>query len=472
MNVDADLTPTSTAPVSSENLLSHEMVQLVLPEIVDLIEANRPGEVVSALDDWHPPDLAELMQDLDEPEQQLAFFRAWERDEALEIFEELEDEAQADLLEELTHRERLWLLNAMSPDERADLFAEVEDEERSQLMELLSPRARDDIRRLLSYPEDCAGGLMTTAYVAVPSHATCEEATRLVRQAAQSAETIYTVYVIDKNGILVGVLSLRMLILSGAETPVSEVMETSVISVADMEDQEEVAHKLGTYDLTAIPVVDTELRLLGIVTVDDVLDVIEEENTEDALRMAAIAEYETPYLDTPAWKIARQRAPWLMILVLAGFISGFVLERYSGLLEQLVVLAFFIPVLTGSGGNAGIQVSTTIIRSMATHEVGPGDILAVLRKEILVALMIGVAMGVIAMGRAVFVDFSWELVETVGLAMAGVVSAAVIIGGLLPLGLKRIGLDPALMSSPFITTVTDSLALVIYFEIARWLLVV
>lgn len=474
MSNEPESTGVSTATTtSSDQMLSHEMAQLVMPEILELIRSNRYSVIRSALAEWHAPDIADLLEDIDTPEAQVTFFRAWPRDEALAIFEELTDESKATLIENLTHRERLWLLNAMSPDERADMFAEVEDdEERNKLLELLSPRARADIHRLLSYPPESAGGIMTTAYVSVPETSTVDEATRLVRQVAQRAETIYTVYIVDGEGVLVGVIGLRTLLLAAPDASVRDVMETAVISAEDSEDQEEVAWRLRNYDLTAIPVVDTEKRLVGIVTVDDVLDVIREENTEDTYKMAAINEYETPYLDTPAWKLARQRAPWLMVLVLAGFLSGYVLERYESLLDQLVVLIFFVPVLTGSGGNAGIQVSTTVIRSMATHELGPGDVWAVLRKEIGVALMIGVAMGILAMGRAMFVDFHWRLFGTVGLAMTGVVGAAVIIGGLLPLGLKRIGLDPALMSSPFITTVTDSLALIIYFEIARLLLTV
>jgi magnesium transporter len=478
MSIEHDINSTTASTTSSDPILSHVMVRLILPSVRDLIAANRLGEIRLALKDWHPPDLAELLEDLKEANEQAAFFRAWPRDEALELFEELEDEAKASLLEVLTHREQLWLLNAMAPDERADLFAEVEVEDRRRFLELLSPKALDEIHTLLSYPPESAGGLMTTAYVAVHESLTAEDVTNLVRHHAKRAETIYIVYVLDSASQLVGVVSLRALILAEPKTPVSELMDASVISVLDTEDQEEVAHRLRTYDLTAIPVVDNANQMLGIVTVDDVFDVMEDENTEDTLRMAAIAEYETPYLDTPAWILARQRAPWLMILVVAGFLSGFVLQRYESLLDQLVVLMFFIPVLTGSGGNAGIQVSTTVIRSMATHDLGPGDVLAVLRKEIAVAAMIGCAMGGVAMLRAAFVHrdvstvaLDWALMQTVGLAMAGVVGAAVVIGGLLPLGLKRIGLDPALMSSPFITTVTDSLALVIYFEVARHLLV-
>lgn len=451
-------------------MLSHKMAQLVMPEILELIRSNRYSEIRSALAEWHVPDIADLLEDIELPHEQVTFFRAWPREEALAVFEELTDDSKAALIENLTHRERLWLLNAMSPDERADMFAEVGDEERNKLLALLSPRARADIQRLLSYPPESAGGIMTTAYASVPETATVDEATRFVRQIAQHAETIYTVYVVDDEGVLIGVISLRMLLLAAPDANVRDVMETAVISAEDMEDQEAVAWRLRNYDLTVIPVVDAEKRLVGIVTVDDVLDVIRDENTEDTYKMAAIAEYVTPYLDTPAWKLARQRAPWLMVLVFAGFLSGFILERYESLLEQLVVLMFFVPVLLDSGGNAGIQVSTTVIRSMATHELGTGDVWAVLRKEIRVALMVGLAMGILTMGRVMFVDFNWRLMGTVGIAMTGVVVAAVIIGGLLPLGLKRIGLDPALMSSPFITTAADALALIIYFEIAQLLL--
>ncbi len=473
MSTEQDIkTGTTTSTTSSDRLLSHEMVRLVLPEIVELIEQDRHADISAALQDWHEPDLADLLEDLEEPEQRVAFFRAWKRDIALKIFEEVSIEIRAELLDGLTHRERLWLLNAMSPDERADLFAEVEDEERGKLSELLSPKARADIERLLSYPEESAGSLMTTSYVVVGETATVDEATRTVRQVARYAETIYTVYVVDTDGVLVGVLGLRTLMLAPVDALVRDIMETSVISVGDMEDQEEVAHKLRTYDLTAVPVVDDAARLIGIITVDDVLDVIRVENTEDTYRMAAIQESEKPYLDTPPWRIARQRAPWLMILVLAGFLSGGVIEYYEVLLSQVVILMFFVPVLAGTGGNAGIQVATTVVRSMATHELGPGDVLSVVKKEFAVALLIGAVLAVIMMFRAYFVDTNWALLGTVGLAMMAVVFVAIIIGGLLPLGLKRMGFDPALMSSPFITTMIDSIALIIYFEIARRLIMI
>lgn len=472
MSNEPDRISVSTVTTTpSEQMLSHEMVQLVMPEVLELIRKNQYAVIRSALSEWHPPDLAELLEDIELPEDQVTFFRAWPREEALSLFEELSDEAKAALIENLTHRERLWLLNAMSPDERADMFAEVEDEDRGQILELLSPKARADIMRLLSYPPESAGGIMTTAYASVPETATVDEATRLVRTIAQYAETIYTVYVVDSNGILTGVIGLRSLILAAPDAYIRDVMETAIISVDDMDDQEEVAWRLRNYDLTAIPVVDGEKRLLGIVTVDDVLDVIREENTEDTYKMAAIQEYETPYLDTSVFRLARQRLPWLLILVVGGFLSGYVIQRYEMLLQQLVVLMFFVPALTDSGGNAGTQVSTMVIRSMATRELGVGDAWAVLRKETLVALLVGAAMGILTVGRAMFVEMNWRLWGTVGIAMAAVVFAAIIIGGLLPLGLKKIGLDPALMSSPFLTTIVDTFALIIYFEVARWFLI-
>lgn len=457
-----------TSPgVDDRHTYSREQIMLVLPEVRDLLAAKDLQDLRQSLEDWHEVDLADLFQMLEGTEEQLAFFRLWERDTSLAVFEELEDEDKASLLENLTHRERVWLVNAMSPDERADLFAEVEPEERPKLMALLSPKAREEILRLLQYPEESAGGLMTTAYVAVRDTATCEEATAAVRKAAETAETIYTVYAVDAQGVLVGVLSLKSLIVSRAETLVSEVMETAVISVNASEDQEEVAHRLRTYDLTAIPVIDDGNHLVGIVTVDDVLDVIREENTEDALRMAAVESYETPYLDTPAWKLARQRVTWLLVFVLTGFIAGIVLESYREVLDVVVVLTFFIPVLTGTGGNAGIQVSTTIIRGLATHEVAPTDALIVLRKELAAGLLIGTIVGLVVALRVAFLEPSVPLVATVACSIGAVVGVAVIIGGMLPLGLRRIGLDPALMSSPFITTSIDLIGLALYFEIAK-----
>jgi magnesium transporter len=446
------------------------MVSLVLPEITELVVRRESAQIRSALEDWHVVDLAELLDAMDDPDHRREFFRVWGPDDALGLFGELEVLDRVGLLATLGPEERRFIVNAMSPDDRADVFAELEEEYRAPLMELLEPETRSETDQLLQYAPDTAGGLMTTEFVAVPMHITSDEAVTRVREAAQTAETIYTVYVVNESDKLVGVISLRELMLSMAEAPLSEIMITPVVSAAVDEDQEDTANRLRSYDLTAIPVVGDDDRLVGIVTVDDVLDVLDEESAEDAYRMAAIREYETSYLDTPAWKLAWQRSAWLLVLVLAGFLSGFVLESYMGLLGAFVALTIFIPVLTGSGGNAGIQVSTTIVRCLATGELAPGDALKVLRKELAAGTIVGLVMGALAAGRAAFVDVSPSMIATVGLSMTTVVVAAVAIGGMLPLGLKRLGLDPALMSSPLITTVTDSLALLIFLGAATWLL--
>jgi magnesium transporter len=462
----------SPANMEMAQIPTHRVTNLVIPEIRELIATNQTAEILLALSEWHPVDLAELLEDLNEGTERLTFFRAWEQDDALWIFNELEPETQAELLESLTQRERSWLLNAMPPDERADLFGEIEDEERIRLLTLVSSRTRQDIQHLLRYDPDTAGGIMTTAYVAIPDALTCEDGTRVLRQVAEGVETIYVVYATNFDGRLTGVLSLRDLILARATQTISEVMERKVIFARVDEDQEDVAHRLRTYDLVAIPVVDETERLVGVVTVDDVLDVIHEENTEDSLRMAAITtpDESTPYVDASPWILARQRVTWLLVLVLAGFVSGLVLERYSGIMEVMIILTFFIPVLTGSGGNAGTQVSTTIVRSLATKELSPGDVFMVLRKELAAGLIVGIVMGLLVAVRVWMMDPDPLMVITVGCTMTVVVISAILLGGMLPLFLKKIGLDPALMSSPLITTVTDSLTLLIYFEIARRLL--
>ena len=452
------------------NPIESGIVPLVVPEVREMLATGQGSEIPSALEDWHTVDLARLLETLREPEDRLAFFRAWDAEAAGEIFEEITDEAKAGLLEDMSRKERFWLVNTLAPDERADLFAEVEDDDQTRLMALLSDTARREVRQLLQHEPDTAGGIMTTAFTAVPQDIDCQEATRIVREAAEHAETIYVVYVLSPTGGLVGVLSLRELILARASALVADVMETSVISAHVDEDQEDVAHRLRTYNLTAIPVVEDDDRLVGIVTVDDVLDIIRDENTEDSYRMAAITEQPTPYLQTSTWLLARRRVTWLLVLVLAGFISGYVLERYQGVLQAMVILTFFIPVLTGSGGNAGTQVATTIVRGLATHEVEPRDFLRVFRKELAIGAIVGSVMGLLTAGRVFFLNPDPRLLLTLGASMAVVVLAAVIIGGMLPLLLKKIGLDPALMSSPLITTVTDSLALIIYFETARFVL--
>ena len=479
MPADMTATPLNQPTGSSgRTRVASEIVRLVLPEVRDLIAANEIGEIRHALEDWHEVDLAAILEEIEDPKDQLAFFRAWNRDEALRIFEELDEEVMANLLENLTHRERLWLVNSMSPDERADLFAEVEAEDRHRLLALLSPKAREEILRLLRYPPDSAGGIMTTAFVAVKSSVTAEEATRVVRQAAQTAETIYTVYVVDDGGVLAGVLSLRTLILARAETSLAEVMETVVISANVHEDQEEVAHRLRTYNLTAIPVVETDGKLVGIVTVDDVLDVFEEEETEDIQKAAAIETLDEPYLKTAFGQMVKKRSVWLAALFIGETLTATAMAYFEKEISRAVVLALFVPLIISSGGNSGSQASTLVIRAMALGEVALSDWWRIIRREFMIGMVIGAILGTIGFCRIII----WQLLIptygthyllvafTVFISLIGVVTFGTFGGSLLPFVLRRLGLDPASASAPFVATLVDVTGIVIYFSVASIIL--
>lgn len=457
---------------------THEAINLILPEVRELIAANQLREIRQSLEDWHEVDLADLLEALEKPEERLTFFRAWERDEALALFEELEDEVKAGLLEDLTHRERLWLVNAMSPDERADLFAEIEPEERPKLMALLSPKARAEIHRLLEYPPDTAGGLMTTAYVAVRQDITCEEATAIVRKAAETAETIYTVYVITDTGVLVGVISLKTLILSRAGTPVSEAMETAVISVNVREDQEDVAYRLRTYDLTAIPVVDNEGHLMGIVTVDDVLDVIREESTEDIQKFGGMEALDEPYPKIAFGRMVKKRASWLSALFIGEMLTATAMAYFETEIARAVILALFVPLIISSGGNSGSQASTLVIRAMALGEVTLRDWWRIITRELATGVALGTILGTIGFLRIII----WQAVRpiygthfllvasTVFCSLIGVVTFGTFAGSLLPFILRKLGFDPASASAPFVATLVDVTGIVIYFTVASLIL--
>ena len=422
----------------------------------DLCLRGQPAVVAEALSEFDPEEIRQVLSLVELPQR-------------ADIFSYFELELQAELVPIIQREEVAHLLEEMPHDRRVDLVQALEEELRDDILPLVARAERADIRRLASYPEDTAGALMTTDYAALPPEVTVREALEQLRLQAPDRETIYSIYVIDEQRTLTGFVSLEDLILARPDRLVREVMHADVISVRADQDREEVADVIGHYDLLAAPVVNGEGVLVGIITVDDIVEVLEEEATEDIYTYGAAGEH-LDYLSASPLALARQRFTWLMVLVVAAFLSGFVLEHFSEVLTTVVPLAFFIPLLCGSGGNAGTQTTTVIIRGLATGELSLGDAFRVTRKETVVGLLVGLAMGVLAGGRAWFVNGDLRLCLTVGLAMVAAVVAAKSIGGLLPMALKRLGFDPALMSAPLITTILDSLTLTIYFTLAAHIL--
>ena len=414
----------------------------------------------------YPGDLLGLLEELDVEEKIDLMQRLSETDAAL-IFQEMEDFEQAAILPHLDDERAKIIFGSMASDDAADMLGELAPEEAEQILQLIDEDERIDFGGLLRYPEDSAGGIMTTEFISLPADIAVEEAISRLREIAPEAETIYYVYVVNNEGRLIGVLSLRDLITSSDGTLLKNIMRSNVISVNVGLDQEEVARVVSKYDLLAVPVVDDQGRLLGIVTVDDVIDVMEQEATEDIYRFAGVSEVEGMDLtEASVNKIVRLRLPWLLISMAGGILAGSVIGVYEDTLHAIVMLAAFIPVIMDMGGNVGTQSSTIFVRGIATGDIDSSEVWPYLYREI----QIGIAMGLICGVLISFVAYFWEgnpyLGLVVGIAMLSTISVAALIGTLVPMLCNMVNIDPAITAGPFVTTIKDVIGLLIYFVIA------
>jgi magnesium transporter len=441
---------------------------LFIPELRQLLAARDRETIRGVFADLHPSDGAELISGL-EPYEILDVLALVGNRSSIEIFEQLDLLVQKTCLEEADPKAILPFIEGMSSDDRVDLIKQVEPDIADRLMPLLAQAERDDIRRLLAYEEGTAGAIMTTEYASVDKDLPAVEALSRLRTQAPNKETVYYVYVVDQGRRLKGFVTLKDVLLARPHQRIEEIMEDGVISVSIDEKAEEVADRISHYDFLAIPVIDSERRLVGIVTVDDILDVVEEEATEDIYHMAAAGK-PLDYLNTGILKLARERVLWLFILVLTGFVAGAVMQKFATQLTAVIALVFFIPVLSATGGNAGTQTTTVIIRGLATGELEMKDVFRILYKEIRIALLVGLTMGVLTAIRALVTTSDPRLIVplslTVGLAMVGCVILAIAAGAVLPMLFKKIGLDPALMSGPFISSLMDVFTLLLYLSLA------
>jgi len=438
------------------------------PEIEEMI-ANRDWRgLKSQISDWLPQDVADLLDDLTTRDR-VILFRLLSRDMATDVFENLEAESQKDLLEAFSDAEAAPLLEEMSPDDRTELLEELPHRVTRRILRLLSPQQRKVAQRLLAYPGDSVGRLMTPDFVKVRKHWTCGQALQHLRWIGINKETIYYLYVVDDENRIIGVVSLKNIVLAPQDSPLWELSEDEPIFVHADIDQEEAVRLLRRYDLQAIPVVDSLNHLLGIVTFDDLMDVQAEETTEDMQKMAAIVPTEKPYFETNFTEIFNKRVIWLIALGIAGIFSASIIRYYNTTLDIgiMVILSSFIPLLMGTGGNAGSQMAALMIRSLATGDVTPSDYLRLLGREILMGLALGLALAVVGFVIAWILKGDPQVGLTLGLAMIATITAANFVGLSLPLLFKAIGLDPAFMSGPFLTTITDVVGLVIYFNITR-----
>ncbi|MCY2966138.1 MAG: magnesium transporter, partial [Planctomycetota bacterium] len=383
----------------------------------------------------------------------------------VEIFEFMELDRQIELVSTIDKPRLSALIEEMSADDRAELLRNMEEDQVELLLPLIAQAERSDIRKLLSYPESSAGALMTTEYASLREELTVREALAALHSQAPNRETIYYVYVLDEARHLHGFVSLRKLILARPDALVRDIMETDVLSVNVNDDQEAVANKMARYDFIAIPVVDAQERLVGIITHDDVLDVMREEATEDAHRMGAVAPLEDGYLSTPFFTLAWKRGIWLILLLVAGFGTSSLLNLYDGVTEQHEWLVWFLPLVLASGGNSGSQSATLIIRSMSLGEMSRANQPRIIRREFATGLVLGSAMGLMAF---VFASqyVPWPHALVVASTIALVVTFGTTNGTLLPIALRHLGCDPALMSNPLIASLSDALGVLIYYNVA------
>jgi magnesium transporter len=433
----------------------------VVLERDDLVGA---ADIIEAL---RPPDQADLFTELDD-EDQVALLPELNPADSADILEELDDEEAAELVATLSTKAIIRIVDKMEPDEAADLLGDISPEQaRAVLAGLEDP---DEVRPLLLHPDDSAGGLMTSEFLALRRRMTAGEATQAIRDWKPDVETIYYLFVIDGRGRLSGVVNLRQLIIADLDTHVSEIMDTEVISVPAGTDQEECARLMARYDLLALPVVDTENILLGVITIDDVMDVLEEEATEDIQRFGGAEPLNRSYLDTSVFTLIRKRIGWLVLLFLTGTLTLLVMRRFEHELQAVVALGAFIPLLIGTGGNAGSQTTATVIRALATGDVDLGDVFQVWWHEVRVGLALGLGMAIVAFLRTITWDPDPALALTVSASIMGIVLWATATGALLPLLAARLRIDPTVVSGPVMTTLLDATGLLIYFSIARVIL--
>jgi magnesium transporter len=439
-------------------------------KVLELIQQKKYVELKKVLSEMNEVDIAEILDPLDK-NTTLLVFRMLPKDLAVDVFAHFSSEQQRDIINAVTDKELEYILDELFFDDMIDLIEEMPANVVNKILKNSTHDERDLINQFLKYPEDSAGSIMTIEYVELRKTMTVKEALAHIKEVGLNRETIYTCYVTDKNRRLEGIVSLRTLVVSPEDEVLIDLMETDVIFVSTHDDQETVAGVFKKYGFLALPVVDAENRLTGIITVDDIMDVMEQEATEDFQRMAAMAPSEEAYLETSVFKLARHRINWLLILMISATFTGGIMAKYENVLQSVVVLSIFIPMLMDTGGNAGSQSSTLIIRGLATGEITLHDGWKVLWKEFRISLMVGITLAVVNFAKTMLYDKVGALISlTVSLTLIVTVVSSKLVGGMLPILAKKLNIDPAIMAGPLITTIVDALSLMVYFTIASRIL--
>ncbi len=452
-----------------------DLSELTSERISLLIEEKKYRELKALLEDVPAPDMAELLYETD-ARQHLLIFRLLSKEQAAQTFVEMDTDSQMELINSFSDRELSEILDELYIDDTVDIIEEMPANVVKRILKASDKQDRDAINTILRYPKDSAGSVMTTEYVRFVGDMTVEAALSHIRRVAIDKETIYTCYITDRNRHLVGIVTAKQLLISELDTPLTDIMNDNVICVGTHDDKEEVARKLDKYGFLAMPVVDNENRLVGIVTVDDAMEVLAEKSEEDFAKMAAITPSETPYLKTSVYNIWKSRIPWLLILMISSTISSAILAGFEAALPAVLVL--FVPMIMGTGGNSGGQASVTVTRSISLAEVEFSDLPRVFFKELRIGIMCGAALGVVTYAKVMLIDKlllgNTSITALVALAVSLSLTVTIIvskmIGATLPILAKKIGLDPAVMASPLITTLVDAVSLILYFFVSRGIL--
>ena len=449
-----------------------------------LLEDRRYQAFMHCLDELSPIDAAEYFASLP-PEKLPVVFRLLKKDTAAAIFAELDTDQQATLIAGMNDREISAMLDDLFTDDAVNMLEEMPAGTVKRILKTATPETRAEINRFLAYPEDSAGGVMTSEFIDLRREMTCSEAVARIRRVGRVSETVYVAYVTDKARVLEGVVDLKSLLFAEPDDKIADIMNPNVIFGYTHDDREKVANLISHYDILALPIVDNEKRLVGLVTVDDALDVLETEATEDIERMAAILPTDKPYMKTGVFETWKKRIPWLLILMISATFTGAIITHYETAIGTYAILTAFFPMLMDTGGNAGGQTSVTVIRGLSLGEIELRDAFRVLWKELRVATLCGLTLSAVTFVKVMAIDFRFQatsvmengalqnnplIAAIISLTVFSAILVAKTVGTLLPIGAKRIGLDPAVMASPFITTVVDTVTLFIYFTVASaWL---
>ena len=455
-----------------------ERFEIMEKALLQMLESKKYATLRDMLITMNPSDVAGIFNDLEEKQVPL-MFRLLPKELAAETFVEMEPDTQALLIQGFSDNELKEVLSELYVDDAADLVEEMPATVVRRILEQADPEMRSSINQILRYPENSAGSIMTTEYVALRPSMTVEESITRIRRQGVDKETIYTCYVIDTDRTLLGLVTVKDLLLcEDDDTQISDIMLTNLISVTTQDDQEEVARMFSKYNFLALPVVDKENRMVGIVTFDDAMDVMQDEATEDMEIMAAITPSEKSYMSSSPWDLFKHRIPWLLVLMVSATFTGMIISSFETSLGALPILTVFIPMLMDTGGNSGSQSSVTVIRALSLDELHFKDIFQVMWKEVRAALLCGAVLALVCFGKVMLIDrllmgnasVTVAVDLTVCLTLGVTVVVAKIVGCTLPLIAKRLGFDPAVMASPFITTIVDAMSLLLYFLFAKSIL--